>query len=296
RSHEQFAGVLRYLREHDKAIEHASEVVRRGETVGLPRDEEILRNARLTLSDSRLRRRAPGDLEGMRELALDAQRRMEATSPRSVAARENLSRLMLNYADGILEFANEQNPELRQEFPEFLTLGYELIADIPMGTSRSMLQLNHLHANLLARSGEWFRALEIYKELIPMIDKAFEPHQSPWLNSQTSYLLLRAIYETRDAPPEQVDEILSDLRRLFELTRDRNFVHGAAPYSMVLWNAGRFEEVRDVSREIIAMGPEKPHTPRGAFEQAQVMLTELRQMHPDLFDVPATQPSAAEAD
>ncbi|MEM1013931.1 MAG: serine/threonine-protein kinase, partial [Planctomycetota bacterium] len=144
RSHEQFAGVLRYLREHDQAIEHASEVVRRGETVGLPRDEVILRNARLTLSESRLRRRAPGDLEGMRELALDARRRMEATSPRSVAARENLSRLMLNYADGILEFANEQNPELRQEFPEFLTLGYELIADIPMGTSRSMLQLNHL--------------------------------------------------------------------------------------------------------------------------------------------------------
>ncbi len=292
RSQEQYAGLLRYQGLHDEAIELADEVLRLsegGDTFGL---DLVARNARVTIGESLLLRLGPGDLERLRQYANAAEAEAaEGVEDLSTEQRAHLAFLVLAYPDAVLQGSQAVTAEQREDVAKYIRLGNDLLIDLPI-ESGIVPVLRHRLANLQARTGQWYDALQGLRMVVPVLREQMGPDAPTTLSATSDLLTLRAIYETRDAPAEQVHEIAAGLRDVFDRTRDQRLVRGASPLMMVLFNAGRFEEVRDVAEAIVAMRPDQVHDQSGAPSYAKRVLAELRERRPDLFLPPSTRPAA----
>ncbi len=291
RSGEQLSSVLQWRKQYEASIELSEQIIATASEVEMPREEPILRNARTSLSQALVRRLAPGDLERLRELGREAIAALDASDVME-DERRHWHNQMLNYADGLISTGLYRTSESAgQELDTILDISRQQLVGREMGESRFTMQLYHLHARLLSSSGNWHEALLIYNELVPMMKLRLRRDNSLLLNARARHLTLRAIYETRDAKPEEVEALLDELRDLVALTKDRDLVLGVAPLQMVLWNAQKHEELREVLTTTIARGAETVHAPPGAFEQAGSMIRELREARPDLFPQSSSRPA-----
>ncbi len=283
RSGEQLAAVLRRLKRYGEAIELGETIVRLARSGDVPRALPIERNARTTLSEALLYRDAPGDFARLREIGREALQVMEAADS-TEAEIHQAAYQSFNYATGLVARPGEPSEEDERDLQRVVNASARWLEGRPMDEGLDTMRLYHLHAQLLGRMGRWYDSLLIYNELVPLMKPKFPADDSLLLQAWTRHLQLRAIYETRDAKPEEVEALLGELRELVASTRDSGVAYGRVLLQLVLWNAGQYEEVHGVIRQTIALGPDKPHVPRGAYQQAMAMRAELQERRPDLLE------------